>query len=79
MADVGRVGDHVGTVDVVDCLVFGERCQVPVVQNLIAELGLRVNSGGQDGPGSPRAVAAPPRSEGHSWRHGAVTSWSLST
>lgn len=41
MADVWRVGDHVGAVDVIDGLAFRKSSQVPVVKNLIAQLGLR--------------------------------------
>lgn len=40
VADVGRIGDHVGAVDVIDRFVFGKSSQVPVVQDFIAKLCL---------------------------------------
>lgn len=46
VADVGRVGDHVGAVDVVDGLALGEGSQVSVVQDLVAQPRLREGKGG---------------------------------
>lgn len=40
VADVGRVGDHVGPVDVVDGLALRQGSQVSVVEDLIAQLRL---------------------------------------
>lgn len=46
VADVRRVGDHVGAVDVIDGLAFRKSRQVPVVENLIAQLRLRERAEG---------------------------------
>lgn len=61
VANVGRIGDHVGAVDVVDRFVFGKSSQIPVVQDLITKLCLRKeNRGGDtDDTGQARAIPQP--------------------
>lgn len=41
VADIGRVGNHVGAVDVIDGLAFRKSSQVSVVENLISQLRLQ--------------------------------------
>lgn len=69
VADVRRVGDHVGAVDVIDGLAFRKSRQVPVVENLIAQLRLRERAEGTVDlrprgrqVWRPRGRRAPPRS-----------------
>lgn len=60
MADVWRVGDHVGAVDVIDGLAFRKSSQVPVVKNLIAQLGLRERESRGAVTHSPERAAGAP-------------------
>lgn len=67
VADVGRVGDHVWAVDVVDGLAFGKRGQVPVVKDLVSKLRLREDraEAGSDPCPRSQAAAAPSPEPGH--------------